>query len=283
MKIAAPYSENDRWKNIPDEYNLPWGKKSTSTKLLNFCETIPDKRINLYTEPDVDFDFEAIVTAKKFNPNIYVRLNLYQMNLVSTLKEKEIGFYFDTTYPCSNRVILAALVSIGVSDIYIYDDLFYDLEKTKDFFDEKNIQTRMVLNKVASTSPGKAFDIRGPYVSPRDMRYLEKYIDVGEFDCGSEYYNWNKFNALYNAFYEKEEWFGDLRSLNDDIIFYYPVYSMVPDTITWKLRCRRKCSVGGRCNHCKEVIDIAKELYEEGIALKPAEEELGELEELLEE
>ena len=81
------------------------------------------------------------------------------------------------------------MASLGVSDIYISDDLFYNLEKVKQFTVANDIQIRMVLNRAASTSPDRNNDIRGPFVSPRDMDILEQYIDIGEFDCGIGYFN----------------------------------------------------------------------------------------------
>lgn len=269
MKIAAPYSANDKYSDLPDEYNLPWGENSTERKLLDFCEIISDKRINIFTEKDVNFDLDAIVTAKKINPNIYVRLNIYQIPLINQLKEKEIKFYFDTTYPCGSCVILDAMVNIEVSDIYIYDDLFYNLERVKPYLEQKNIQVRMILNRVASTSPQKNIDIYGPYVTPRDMDILEQYIDVAEFDCGDTFYNWNKFNAYYKTFIIRKEWFGELRELNEDIEFSLPIYSTVPNFVERKMRCRRICSIDGGCNHCDIIVNTARDFYQQEIALKP--------------
>lgn len=111
------------------------------------------------------------------------------MSLIELLKQKKINFYFDTSYVCSNFVLFAAMIAMGVSDIYAYDDLFYNLKKVSKTCKEHNIQIRTVLNRVASTSPGKGFDIRGPFITPRDMNVLEEYIDVAEFDCGDSYYN----------------------------------------------------------------------------------------------
>lgn len=268
MKIAAPYVENSRWRDIPDEYNLSWSKNSNEKKLLNFCEIIPNKRINIYTQKDVDFNLEAIKKAKEKNPNIYVRLNISQTDLIEDLINNKIDFYFDTSHPCYNYTILSTLMSMGVSDVYISDDLFYNLKEVKAFLTEKNIQIRIILNRIPSTSPGKGYDLCGTYISPRDMPFLKDLIDVAEFDCGKIFYDWNKFNVLYQAFFEKEEWFGDLRNLNSDLKFYYPVYSTIPNSILWRIRCRRKCALGDSCNHCEKIINIARSLYQEGMTVK---------------
>lgn len=157
--------------------------------MLDFCEVVSDKRINIFTQDEVKFDFTAIEEAKKVNPNIYVCLTPSQSNLINELKEKEISYYFNSSCLCYNYVILDTFISMGISDIYIADDLFYNLKEVKEFLSDKKIQTRIVLNRIPSTSLGKGYDIRGICISPRDMKFLEDLIDVAEFDCGKDVYN----------------------------------------------------------------------------------------------
>ena len=47
MQIAAPYTYEKRFVDLPDEYTIVYGDTSTLEKLIDFCELYPNKRINI--------------------------------------------------------------------------------------------------------------------------------------------------------------------------------------------------------------------------------------------
>ena len=99
------------------------------------------------------------------------------------------------------------------------------------------------------------------------MEVLNKYIDVGEFDCWETKgaYNWNKFNVYYKIWFIKQDWQGQLRDINLDVHFDYPVQSIPKNFIDRKISCGRRCSLGLNCSHCKTYMEIGQELNEENL------------------
>ena len=61
---------------------------------------------------------------------------------------------------------------------------------------------------------------------------------------------------------------GDLRNLNQDIRFYYPVDSIPFNFIEKKIRCGRRCGLDLQCNHCQIYIELAQELANDNIYFK---------------
>lgn len=122
MKLAAPYTNDARWRDIPDEYNINYTKTSTYQKLYNFCSKYPDKRINIcFTESPIAVE-ELIELSKHFS-NFYIRALSSQLVEIITLKKHNIKFFLDSSMPCYSASILDFALKTGTTDIYIYDEL----------------------------------------------------------------------------------------------------------------------------------------------------------------
>lgn len=269
MKVAAPYTHDWNYQELPDEFNIIYSDTSTTEKLLNFCELFPDRRINV-TFQDVEINYSALRVAKKVNQNVAVVLPIEKMSEVDELTENDIQFFFST--PCSSFSLLDAMVGVGVSDIYIYDELCYWMKDVRRVCDLTNIQIRMVVNTIPSNSPFKGILAREPIYSPRDFFVLEKYIDVFEFDCGRPY-EWGKFDVYYRAWLQEHDWWGDLAEINIDLDFDYPIKSQIPNIAERKVNCHRVCSKGTACHSCDDMVDIAKSLDDDGYWLQMLEKE----------
>lgn len=79
-------------------------------------------------------------------------------------------------------------IRLGVSDIYVADDLRYNLKNVKTACNKHNIQVRMVLNRTHTLSRFGGFLSTDPFYCPKDYEALSEYIDIGEFDCGLPYH-----------------------------------------------------------------------------------------------
>ena len=133
---------------------------------------------------DRDIDFTSLELAAREHNDIAVRLMGYQFNQIQNLKDINIKFFFDeNAIPCYSFGVLETLINLGVSDIYIYDNLCYNMNKVKEKCEQNNIKTRLVVNCIPSVDPDKGSKYTSPIFCPRDMKELEQYIDVIEFDC----------------------------------------------------------------------------------------------------
>lgn len=263
MKIASAIGKNF---NFPldkiDEYNIKYIQRHTFDDLLKFVSENKDKRINIEFEKN-DIDIYKIEILCGINSNIHIRLNSFNSDLINQYKEKGIKFFFNM--PVCSYSELDWYLTSGTTDIYIYNDLCFNLSEVSKQCKEKNISIRMVLNRIPSS-----FSLRGqmctsPIFRPEDYDLLSLYIDTAEFDCYNQngVYDYGKFKIYYKNWFDKKKWDGDLSSLNLDLAMDFPNQSISPDFTNFKINCKHKCSMSlsNKCNNCKL-------LYSQGIRNK---------------
>lgn len=289
MKLAAPFQLHCEYEDVIDEYNINYDpKKYVKTdklnqaanvekdsqllldKLIAFVEQTP-RRINI-SIPNSEIPISHLAIVNKMHDNIYVKLNIRQVHYIDELKEKGIKFFVDNSAPISNFCLLDEILKLGVTDIYIADDLCYCMEEVHDKCEELEVQIRLILNRIPSTTPFANQDIYSPIFSPRDYEVLDQYIDVAEFDCyyseENDAYNWSLFNVLYKSWFIRHDWFNDLREINKDLQIFYPVRTIMPLFMERKTNCGRACAVSNSCHKCETVMELAEMLYDDGVYIK---------------
>ena len=132
--------------------------------------------------------------------NIYFKIPL-NLKLVEEMKEHKLKFFFRALSAPSSFSLLEEQLMLGVSDVYICDDLCYNLEKVKKACDKYNVQVRLILNEIPSKRLDKGKNPRAPIFIPEYKKKLSNYIDVGEFNASS----WIKINTLYKIWFKQEK------------------------------------------------------------------------------
>lgn len=273
MKLAIPFKlNNEKNDTAANEFNIKFTKKNSVEKLIVFLKKYPYHRVNI--EFEGKFDKGVLYAASAVHSNIAVRLksiDAHNQKELLELKNQKIKFFFDLYEMAAyNRSTLEKLLNFGVSDVYILDDLCYSLEDVKKRCEEENVQIRMVLNRIASTNLDKNKDATAPFFVPQLFHILSKWVDVAEFDCGKPY-NWHEHEVLYRTWFEKQYWAGPLSNINKDIQFDYPGGSILPQLLTYKLNCNKKCvlqSKKRRCSKCSMALSIASNLRDKSIIIK---------------
>lgn len=291
LKIATPFQLHCKYEDVISEWNIHYNpykytendklnqaselqKESINLfdKLINFVEQNQNKRINISVPSGNKNALQHLYGLNKIHDNIYVRLNIYQSSYIEQLKNNNMKFFFDNTVPVTSYSLLDNMIYIGVSDVYIADDLCYNLENVSNRCKQDNVQIRLILNHIPATNSLSFSDVRAPIFTPRHFEALDKYIDVAEFDCfyeqESDAYNWSMFKVLYNAWFEKHDWYNDLREINLDLEIPYPVRTELPNFIERKLNCGRRCSYTDSCNKCEVVKKISQKLYDTDTYIK---------------
>lgn len=263
MKIAAPATSN-----MPvsfdelDEINLNYSSKNKQEDLIKFCSELKDKRINIFFNgADIEDIFKnnlsMILSLKSvLKDNFYIRLSFNQLYHRKYLEEYDIK-YFCEYYIDSYIKLRYFLDNTNVSDIYISDDLCYNLKEIKEICESRDISIRMILNKIPSTFiyAGELYD--APIFRPQDFDILDKYIDTAEFDCwkGNKYL-WNKYIVLYRRWFNKKEWNEDLRYLNDDISFEFNNDKVPLGYSSFRSTCMHRCMMRNNspCSKCNRFL-----------------------------
>ena len=227
--------------------------------LFDFLTKYKDIRFNILPK---DMTKQQMLVADSVNPNIYFRIAQSEdIEFFDFLKENNLKFFLDYPAAASCFTSLEQQILLGVTDVYIADDLCYNLEKAKKACEKHGVRTRMVLNLIPSRRYDKSTNPKTPYFIPETVDELSKYIDVGEFDSSS----WAKITTYYKIWFQRQEWKEDLRFIYKDLELDIPNQSLIPNFLYFKMNCGYKCSYGSPCNKCEQFVEIAKNLASKNI------------------
>ena len=151
---------------------------------------------------------------------------------------------------------MIGLLEYGVSDVYIVENLCFELDKVAEVAKKYNAQVRVFPNvaqsKFTDTSALKKFFIR-----PEDLDAYNEYINVIEF------YNVdNKIDTYYEIYAIDKKWFGKLNEIildfNSDIDNRY----IIPRFVEKRIKCGKKCLKDGYCQRCDNIEQLSFTLEE---------------------
>jgi len=260
MKVALPWVKNKIDLDMQCEYNITFiNKNDNFNKLIEFLSQYPKERFNIAIDiSEYSFDFNKLKILKNINPNIYIKLSTKNLNQYKILKDLNIKFFFDYSYPIFNYRMLEDISKLGVTDIYIADDLCYDLANVRKACDKLGISLRWILDIIPSEARDKSSDPRAPWVIPENIEELSKYVDTFEFlENNSE----ARLDTLYKIWFKKKQWRENLKALYPELDIDVWNQSLSPELVKYKLNCKYKCSYGSRCKKCVQNIEIANNLY----------------------
>ena len=152
---------------------------------MEFLSKYPDTRFNITIDTsEYSFDYNKLRILNSINSNIYIVTSL-RHEYYKKFQELGIKFYFSPDFPIVNFRLLDYVIKLGVSDVYIMDDLCYDLARVRRAADKAGISIRLVLNRIPSMLLDKGKDVCAPIFIPETVDELSKYIDTVEFDEGN--------------------------------------------------------------------------------------------------
>lgn len=262
MKYNLTFNK-ENYKEEIDEYNILLNKN-----ILKIVPGIKFKRLNLEVTAinqdllDIVFDYYEELKSRTEN-GIYLKFMISpNLETITKIKEKKIPFFLNT--PVTNWESLNLyLDTLGVSDVYIGEDLGFDIQSVKAIAAARNVQVRFYPYVSCFDMGIKTFFIR-----PEDISYYEDYIDVLDFTNLPI----SKQNIYYEI-YKDKKWYGNLKeifpALNIDLDSRY----IVPLFGKKRVYCQRKCLKGQKCNLCDTIADLSKVLKENNIIVKYNKEE----------
>jgi len=273
MDFCIPFTRDVRYKEMVDnaaELDIAFDDtRKNFDKLVAFCKAYPDKRVNIHCVNRAGVDTALAVRLQEQVSNVAWCLNIVDAIKTEALQECGAKFYFCDEVSANNFFRLRTLASLGVSDVYLNDDTCYNLDRVSEYCKAHGIRIRWVLNRVQNTFVNKV-DYTVAFIRPDDMQEYSKYIDVGEFFCGSvERYDYKKAKVYYKYWYKKESWVGNLQEIIPSLSV--PVFdkSLPKGAFRRKQNCRLKCvSEGASCMRCEEESKLCLALAEKGILYK---------------
>lgn len=266
LKFCLPFEYNGEHNDDASEFSVMYDDKmDDADKIIALSEKYPGKQIvisfvNTPSEPFVK-SMSRLCDAKfVFEPR--------HLALARHLAGEGVRVMMSPSMPARNLVQLDELASMGFSDIYIADDLWYRLEETHNFLRKRNITLRCVLNRVPSTAMSAGKDPRSPVFLPLDdfiKVVLSKNVDVCEFDLGyPRNPDFASMDVLVRA-WSGGGWSGDVREINGDVKIPFPCPTMLPELYMRRFFCGYRCATGGMCDKCAQARDMAEELTKKNV------------------
>lgn len=274
MKYASFYRKASTSFDI-DEYNVYFDPEENDfNKLVNFCSK-QDKRINLFW--DGDYDFDKLITLNKVTNELVIRVTSLNLLQLSQLMEEEFDFFLDYSIPIHDFTTLEWVYQIKPKEIYIADDLIYNLKDVAEMCHDKNIRLRMVLNRIPLTEQVGILSKTAPVFCPQDLSLLDLFIDTYEFDFaldgGHPFCEINlsegwqeKEKTYYRIWFVDRFWRGNIKYLNDDINYNYSCRHMSESLNEARIKCRHRCTyikAEYPCRMCERYIDKAMQKTQE--------------------
>ena len=264
MAFAARWDSRSKYLNDIDELIIPF--HGTTDKLTDFLDAHIDQRVIVDIQEPWRSFFGAIFApiGEKYT-NIALRLSEVNMDIIPDIKKTKIPYF--TTEVVVEWEKFQELVSYGVSDIYIGEQLGFELDDVGRASARAGIRTRIFPNVAQSartnTDPLKKFFLRPEDVDLYNRRYIstfEFYIPIG-IDL-----NWD---VLYRAYAINKKWTGRLDEiiigLDSDIdsTFISPYWASA------RMTCHRKCLKYSDCNICGQLYNLSKSLAAIRVMPKP--------------
>jgi hypothetical protein len=270
MKYCGRYSNKIDMK-VFDEISILYDRQDE--QLLDFLEKYKDHHIILTIQSIHIDDFIKYQEWKKLN---YIQEKFPDYNFSVCFKEscrfeeapdslqqaiKELKVPFFTGDVVTNFDQLHYLLDLGVSQVYLGEDICFDLRRVKHVCDGYYVKLRAFPNVAQScikaTPPLKKFFIR-----PEDVEEYGEIIDVLEF--------WGPLNRqeILHRIYSRGVWFGDLKEIILDLNLSFDSRRIMPGFAQARKVCERKCMKGRRCDICENIYSISEKLEDKGLIIK---------------
>lgn len=262
MKFCVNYYKNFRYFDEVDEIIIPY-----SIYKDNIVEFVT-KRFPLTKRIIIDIAESALredaipilCKLQKEHENIAVRLQTFYPYEINYYKEAGIPCFFN--YYCYSVDQIYGYILMGVSDIYIVEELAFRIKEIAPYCRAKNINIRVIPN-VAQHGKGVCDEIPGIckfFIRPEDIDMYEEYVDVCELLIDKD-----KLSALFDI-YKSGQWKGDLQQVIIGLNTEVANTGLTPYFGKHRLDCQHKCMIE-KCTLCMDAVAMAEKFYENGIEI----------------
>ena len=258
MKFAIKFYQGCRTLQKADEIIIRYNEKSAS--LIDFIQKWGEHQRIIVDITELETPIEECLAifegARKLHKEFAVLLS-YNQDYVE-LAEMNIPFFFIEGASCLDD--LANQIQLGVSDVYIINELGFNLEKISKLFHKNNVQVRVYPNVAQSGSKLNMNTFQQFYIRPDAVQLYEEFVDVFEF-----FGPLDKQPVLYDIYYD-ERWLGNLNEVILGLNKIVNNQTIMPYFDTPRIRCNKRCNFG-KCDICGAVENLGKALEEKGIGL----------------
>lgn len=275
MKYCVQYKQGLKCLTEVDEIRIRLTTKHTIKDLANFLIEHKDQRCIIQVPKEYDENLAVsseiltwlnLLTKDENVPNNFVLALIYSQESDEVLdKFYERLFNSGIPYlflnPISDWDTLVGLAGLKPTDLYITNELGFDLQRVAEFLHKNNIQVRCIPN-ICQSQWKNTHSFKTFFIRPEDVVIYEPYVDVLElYDNVNQSIDKNVIDLYYQLYAIDKKWNDCLHML----IFNYRIEDTIHNDIinrygfhAKRIKCRKKCLKGGKCNYCDAIFQFNK-------------------------
>lgn len=260
MKYCINYSNKSHIIDKVDEILIRYDKNKILELFTQFIPAHLNQRVivQLIEENNIDTivnNLKKIISIYNENKDIKfdIQLPFYNQKFIEELKDTNLKYFFKAAANSWDK--FTGLMSQNVSDIYITDELAFELDKVAEIAHKNNIKVRIYPN-VAQSRWDKLSDILKFFIRPEDIKMYEPYVDVCEFYGDKA----QQIDTYYKIYQEDKKWFGDLQEIIIGLDSKIDSRYIIPRFAEKRIKCGKDCLKGGKCEMCKRILDLSEQL-----------------------
>lgn len=260
MKYCINYSNKSHIIDKVDEILIRYDKNKILELFTQFIPAHLNQRVivQLIEENNIDTivnNLKKIISIYNENKDIKfdIQLPFYNQKFMEELKDTNLKYFFKAAANSWDK--FTGLISQNVSDIYITDELAFELDKVAEIAHKNNIKVRIYPN-VAQSRWDKLSDILKFFIRPEDIEMYEPYVDVCEFYGNKA----QQIDTYYKIYQEDKKWFGDLQEIIIGLDSKIDSRYIIPRFAEKRIKCGKDCLKGGKCEMCKRILDLSEQL-----------------------
>lgn len=266
MKYCINYAKDFRFMDEVDEIIL--NHYSGSDFVIEF---VP-KLVKENKSQRIIVNLLDIKTDKISEPIIYIAklihdgynmaaIILDKKEIIDMCKENNVPFFFSKH--ATNLETAYSMAEMGVSDVYVVEELGFRIKDLKYLKDKYNIKIRVFPNIAQSAKNSIIKPMERFWIRPEDTELYEPYVDVFELLSGEDT---SRLSVVYEI-YKQRQWLGTINDLILD--FQEPIVpntGISPHFGDMRLNCGKRCHLG-RCNICTQMISFAEAFDNAGLEI----------------
>jgi hypothetical protein len=157
--------------------------------------------------------------------------------------------------------MLDAMKNMGVSDMYLVEDICFELDKAAKVLHEAGIKIRVFPNVCQSSVPTTDTPaLKTFFIRPEDVAIYAPYVDVMEF-FGRD----DQIKTYYEIYAKNKRWLGDLNEMIIDFNDSVDSRGLSHIFAQQRIKCGKKCMKGSGCNLCQRFADLSEIMLEKGL------------------
>lgn len=262
MIYSIFYHTFEEAKLLQDAQEIRFLFNRKDTTLPDFLETYGNKNLLMTIENPEPADLKLILALYEKYHNFKCACAYHDDFVWTALRDNGIPFFF--TDHVDNWDILQGFISLGVTEMYICNDMCFEIRAVEDILHSYGIKIRVYPN-VAQSRFGGNNGVYSFFIRPDDIDLYEGMIDVVEFFCPSDKYT--NQSVLLEIYKTKKTWFGPLKEIIQNLDSDIDGSRMTTIFGDRRLICNHKCMRGRECDICGAIEQMSAVLTDKNYVM----------------